>query len=200
MLQLNILFLDQTIKALKEMSRPFQPHKQNFTTDEFGTCTVLILSKQTNVVIAAYIDGFLIVGEQVVESIEVPFSLSERQLQLVYLIVLLLDGSKFLVQRLLWEKQKNVRIKLWSLWFRRLHRMKSIPPEPSPSLSAFAAAWKPYYRSPRGFCFVQSLWPCLCTPDGSWKKKNKVANVFMWIYLMEYFANDNMKILRTCVI
>lgn len=50
---------------------------------------------------AAYIDSFLIVGEQVVESIKVPFSLSKRKLQLVYLIVLLLNGSKFLIQRLL---------------------------------------------------------------------------------------------------
>lgn len=48
-------------------------------------------------VIAAYIDGFLIVGEQVIEPIKVPFPLSKRQLQLVYLIVFLLNGSKLLI-------------------------------------------------------------------------------------------------------
>lgn len=45
----------------------------------------------------AYVDGFLAVREQVVEPIEVPLPLSKGQLQLVYLVVFLLDGSKLLV-------------------------------------------------------------------------------------------------------
>lgn len=71
---------------------------------------------------------------------------------------------------------------------RRLHRMKCAPPEPSPFLSAFAAVWKPYYRFLLGFCFVQSLWPCLCTPDEHREKQYRKS--IMWIYLMEDFPND----------
>lgn len=52
-------------------------------------------------IITAYIDGFLVVGQQVIEPIKVSFLLSKRQMQLVYLIVFLLNGSKFLIQRLL---------------------------------------------------------------------------------------------------
>lgn len=64
-----------------------------------------------------HINGFLIVREQVIEPIEVSFLLPERQLQLVYLVVFLLDGGKLLIQRLLWEKQvKNVRLKGESPW------------------------------------------------------------------------------------
>lgn len=50
---------------------------------------------------APYIDGFLVVREQVIEPIQVSFLLPKRQLQLVYLIVFLLNGSKLLIQRLL---------------------------------------------------------------------------------------------------
>lgn len=51
--------------------------------------------------LASYIDGFLIVREQVIEPVQVSLLLPQRQLQLVYLIVFLLNGSKLLIQRLL---------------------------------------------------------------------------------------------------
>lgn len=53
---------------------------------------------QSNMVVTTYVDGFLTVGQQVVEPIKVSFPLSKGQLQLVYLIVLLLNGSKLLIQ------------------------------------------------------------------------------------------------------
>lgn len=56
---------------------------------------------QSHMVVTTYIDGFLTVGQQVVEPINVSFPLSKGQLQLVYLIVLLLNGSKLLIQGLL---------------------------------------------------------------------------------------------------
>lgn len=52
-------------------------------------------------VITAHIDGFLVVGEQVIQPFEVSLPLPQRQLQLVYLIVFLLNGSKLLIQCLL---------------------------------------------------------------------------------------------------
>lgn len=61
----------------------------------------------------SYIEGFLVVRDQVIEPIEVPLLLSEGQLQLVNLIVFLLNGSKLLIQRLLREgKDNNVKMEL----------------------------------------------------------------------------------------
>lgn len=56
---------------------------------------------QSNLVVTTYIDSFFTVGQQVVEPIKVSFPLSKGQLQLVYLIVLLLNGSKPFIQCLL---------------------------------------------------------------------------------------------------
>lgn len=48
-------------------------------------------------------------SEQVIEPVQVPFLFSEQQLQLVDLIVFLLNGSKFVIQSLLWKSKQNVK-------------------------------------------------------------------------------------------
>ena len=51
--------------------------------------------------VSSHIDGFLIVREQIVESLQVSLLLPQTQLELVDLVVLLLNGSKLVIQRLL---------------------------------------------------------------------------------------------------
>lgn len=58
----------------------------------------------------------------------------------------------------------------------KITQKECAPPEPSPFLSAFAAAWKARRRFPPDFCFARSLWPCSCTPN---EHKQKV--ITRWI-------------------
>lgn len=91
---------------------------------------------------ATYIDGFLIMSEQVIEPVQVPFLFSEQQLQLVDLIVFLLNGRKFVIQSLLWEsKQRKCQKSNYCLSGEEITLKASQPPGRSHFLLAFAAAW-----------------------------------------------------------
>lgn len=160
MLQLHVLLFDHGVEALEgtsgaEVELKFE---RRCLCDSFQTKTQFR---------TAYVDGFLAVGEQVVESIKVALPLSKGQLQLVDLVVLLLNGGELLIQRLLRamkcreERQNAITVSV----AKGFHRKKDTPPEPSPFLSTYAAAWRPHCRCRRDFCFAQSPWSCLCTPD-----------------------------------
>lgn len=94
MLQLHVLLFDHGVETLEgtsgaEVELKFE---RRCLCDSFQTKTQFR---------AAYVDGFLAVGEQVVEPIKVALPLSKGQLQLVDLVVLLLNGGELLIQRLL---------------------------------------------------------------------------------------------------
>lgn len=92
MLQLHVLLFDRGVETLEGAER--------FKLERLRLCDPCQTKKNTTIR-RAYVDGLLAVGEQVVEPLKVALPLSEAQLQLVDLVVLLLDGGELLIQRLL---------------------------------------------------------------------------------------------------